>query len=210
MSETSIRRTPQQSRSQLRVDLILDTAADLFARLGYENTSTNAVAERAGISIGSLYRYFPDKDAILRALARRYHEQLNSLYDQVFTADLVYLPLSVLLDRLIDPFLNLYRCCPVYTHILLGSDVSTDIAAATAKMEQDTIERIALILRRIAPGLSEARAHLTATICKAEVKTLISLVATQDRQRQAELTAEIKRMLLAYLEPIVSQNRASP
>ena len=82
MSKNSTRTAPQQIRSQQRVDLILDTAAVLFSESGYENASTNAIAERAGISIGSLYRYFPDKDAILRALAGRYRAEMLALYDQ--------------------------------------------------------------------------------------------------------------------------------
>ena len=106
MTDVSMRRTPQQARSQQRVDLILDVAADIFAEVGYESATTNAIAERAGVSIGSLYRYFPDKDAILHALSNRYYEQVRALFDEVFTKDVVYLPLPVLLDRLIDPARN--------------------------------------------------------------------------------------------------------
>jgi hypothetical protein len=53
----------------------------------------------AGISIGSLYRYFPDKDAILRALASRYYEQLHALYGEVFTGDPASAPLPALIDQ---------------------------------------------------------------------------------------------------------------
>ena len=204
MAEIPIRCQPQQSRSQQRMDLILDTAADLFAQVGYESATTNAIAAQAGISIGSLYRYFPDKEAILRALANRYQERSRALYDQVFTADLVYLPLPVLLDRLIDPFIDLYLTCPAYGHILLGADVSAEIAAAAAAVEQEGLGRITTVLQQVAPHLNGARARLVATVCKAVVKVLIGLVTnSRDEEFQRQVTIEVKRMLSAYLEPVM-------
>jgi len=63
------RKTPRQQRSRETVEAILEAAAQLFQRHGYAATTTNKIAERAGVSIGSLYQYFPNKDAILAALA---------------------------------------------------------------------------------------------------------------------------------------------
>jgi AcrR family transcriptional regulator len=198
-----MRHTPQQTRSQQRVDLILDVAAELFAEVGYESATTNAIAERAGISIGSLYRYFPDKDAILRALSNRHYEQVQALFDDVFTKDAVYLPLDVLIDRLVDAFVELHIACPAYKHILLGSDVSADIAAASEALDQEIIERMAGILQLTAPNLDEQRAHLVATVCKAQFKALLALITPSSSQEfLAQVTAEMKRMLVAYLEPI--------
>jgi AcrR family transcriptional regulator len=198
-----MRRTPQQTRSQRRVDLILDVAAELFVEVGYESATTNAIAERAGISIGSLYRYFPDKDAILRALSNRHYEQVQVLFDQVFTQDAIYLPLHVLIDRLIDAFVELHLACPAYKHILLGADVSADVAAASEALDQEIVERMAGILQLTAPNLDEQRAHLVATVCKAQVKALLALMTpTSDGEFQTQVTAEMKRMLVAYLEPI--------
>jgi AcrR family transcriptional regulator len=203
MKDTPMRRLPQQARSQQRVDLILDTAADLFAEVGYESMTTNSIAERAGISIGSLYRYFSDKDAILRVLAKRHQEQVRGIFDQVFMGDLVYLPLNVLLDRLVDPFVELHTACPAYKQILLGSDVSTDIAAANEELDQEIVRRMAEVLQLTAPNVDAERARLVATVCKAQVKALLSLVASsQDREFQSQVTAEVKRMLQAYLEPL--------
>jgi AcrR family transcriptional regulator len=206
MQDAPMRRMPQQSRGQQRIDLILDTAAELFAEIGYEATTTNAIADRAGISIGSLYRYFPDKDAILCALANRYYEQVHALYGEVFAGDLASMSLPALIDQLLDPFLSLYTTYPVYCHLLLGADVSTDIAAASSAMEQEIIERTADIIRRVAPGLGAQRARLVATVCKAQVKALISLItSSHDKKFQKQVTAEVKRMLLAYLEPVLHE-----
>ncbi|MBJ7332857.1 MAG: TetR/AcrR family transcriptional regulator [Solirubrobacteraceae bacterium] len=70
------RKRPQQLRSQDTYDAILEAAAQLFECDGYLKTTTNGVAERARVSIGSLYQYFPNKDAMLYALGERHLERL--------------------------------------------------------------------------------------------------------------------------------------
>jgi AcrR family transcriptional regulator len=65
------RKTPRQARARAMIEVILEAAAQLLEREGEPGFNTNAIAERAGVSVGSLYRYFPDKRAILLALARR-------------------------------------------------------------------------------------------------------------------------------------------
>ncbi len=209
LKPSSPRTAPKQPRGHQRVDLILDTAASIFAERGYEAATTNAIAEQAGISIGSLYRYFPDKEAILQAWAYRYTERVRTHFEQAFRNAGPEVPLATLLDRLIDPYVALYRDCPVYTQILLGADVSADMAAADMALGHDMIGQTAAMLRRRAPHLSEARARLVATICKVTLKGLISLVANADDKKfQAQVRAEIKQMLLAYLGPILSEEAA--
>jgi len=65
------RKTPTQSRSAETVNVILEAAARILEETGFEGYTTNAVAERAGVSIGSLYQYFPGKDALTVALIER-------------------------------------------------------------------------------------------------------------------------------------------
>ncbi|MEH1864512.1 MAG: TetR/AcrR family transcriptional regulator, partial [Nostoc sp.] len=72
------RRSPSGKRGQQRRNLILDTAADLLAERGVEAINTNALAERADISVGSVYQYFSNKEAILAALGERYMQQLSN------------------------------------------------------------------------------------------------------------------------------------
>jgi AcrR family transcriptional regulator len=71
----NMRKIPRQSRAQDTVDVVLEAAAQVLEASGEAGFNTNAVAERAGVSIGALYRYFPDKQAILRALALRETEK---------------------------------------------------------------------------------------------------------------------------------------
>jgi AcrR family transcriptional regulator len=73
------RRKPLQRRSRLTVDQILEAAARVFAERGYAGATTNHIAQRAGVSIGSLYQYFPNKDTILVALHARHMESASEI-----------------------------------------------------------------------------------------------------------------------------------
>ncbi len=67
----NVRKVPRQRRAKASMDFVLEAAAQVLEATGEAGFNTNAVAERAGVSIGTLYRYFPDKASILRALALR-------------------------------------------------------------------------------------------------------------------------------------------
>lgn len=70
---------PRQARSRVTYDAILEAAAQLLPGLGYAGTTTNRIAERAGVSIGSVYEYFPGKDAIFATLKERLDEETIGL-----------------------------------------------------------------------------------------------------------------------------------
>jgi AcrR family transcriptional regulator len=72
---TAPRKTPRQERSRFMVTSILDATARVLVEFGFSKTSTNLVAERAGISIGSLYQYFPSREALVAGVGRRYAEE---------------------------------------------------------------------------------------------------------------------------------------
>lgn len=88
-----MRRAPIQRRSTQRVDRMLDVCARLLDEVGYEALTTKAIAEQAGISIGSVYQYFPDKRSMVRSLALRYLEEFLQRLEQ----------------RLLDPPLRTWR-----------------------------------------------------------------------------------------------------
>jgi len=76
------RKVPRQERARVTVDAILRATAHILRSEGYEACSTNAVARKAGVSIGSLYQYFPSKEALVTALARQHAEKGYALLMQ--------------------------------------------------------------------------------------------------------------------------------
>src|SRR3954454_8645319 len=81
------RRTPQQQRSQLRVASILEAAGQLLEEVGAGALTTNAIARKAGTSIGSLYQFFPNKAAVLSRLADSFRTEVTKTLGRVFNLD---------------------------------------------------------------------------------------------------------------------------
>lgn len=91
-TQLSPRKQPLQARAEVTKQAIVEAAAQLIGAGGLDAFNTNAVAERAGVSIGSLYQYFPNKDAIMAALIRQTQEQRISALAQVLSQQHSCLP----------------------------------------------------------------------------------------------------------------------
>ena len=81
LASVALRNEPVQARSSARLTGLLDAAASIIDEIGYERLTTAMVAERAGASIGTVYRYFPDRIAVLQALGARNLERAMSRID---------------------------------------------------------------------------------------------------------------------------------
>lgn len=77
-TRTTPRKRPRQARSKATVDTILEATTRVLVKQGFDGLSTNAVAAQAGVSIGSLYQYFPNKEALVSALIDRHMEEMNA------------------------------------------------------------------------------------------------------------------------------------
>ncbi|POZ63194.1 TetR/AcrR family transcriptional regulator [Chromobacterium alticapitis] len=102
------RKAPRQARSRHAVAAILEAAARILARDGYAAFNTNRVAEEAGVGIGSLYQYFPNKQALVAALHRRHGEETLAALDRVL-ADSASQPPRDQLAAMVDAVLALHR-----------------------------------------------------------------------------------------------------
>src|SRR5215470_5266503 len=78
-TQTNPRRLASQDRSRLTVDALLEATARILVKDGYDRASTNRIAHLAGVSIGSLYQYFPSKEALVAALIDCHTQQMNQL-----------------------------------------------------------------------------------------------------------------------------------
>ncbi|MCB9640041.1 MAG: TetR/AcrR family transcriptional regulator [Myxococcales bacterium] len=108
------RKKPRQRRAQETVEALLTATAQLLDEEGYEQLSTNQIARRAGVSIGSLYQYYPNKEALVFALVERLAEQQYAVVKETF-AEMSELPIeevarevviAILETRQLEPELN--------------------------------------------------------------------------------------------------------
>ncbi|WP_028851648.1 TetR family transcriptional regulator [Thermocrispum municipale] len=119
---TSLRRKPVQQRSALRVARMLDAAAELLDEVGYERLTTTAIAKRAGVAVGSLYQFFPDKRAVVQALTQRNLERFMSLAaERLATVD--HQHWWAVVDALLDIYLQMHHETPGFARVHFGDAV---------------------------------------------------------------------------------------
>jgi AcrR family transcriptional regulator len=152
MSETLLRRIPQQQRSRQKLQLALDAADELLARGGAGALSTTRIAERAGISVGTVYQYFPDKEAIAEALARRYWAEFAALIDDA-AARADSDPVGSLLDALADGF----RSRPGFRALWFGGLRTERVREVTRPTRDAVAATVTALLARHWPGSSRAQ-----------------------------------------------------
>src|SRR5262249_46828567 len=104
----------RRARGLRRMDAILDAAEVCFARRGYAAATTNHIAAQAGISPGSLYQFFANKDAIAQALATRYNAELEHVYAAAFAGEAAAAPLARWLDQVLATLLTFHDAHPAF------------------------------------------------------------------------------------------------
>ncbi len=199
--DARLRRLPRQSRGERRINLILDAAEELFGELGYDATTTNAIAARANTSIGSLYQYFPNKEAIVVALVARFLERMREAFDDALRdADTrPGVPVGELLDDVLDPLLALHARRSRLLQVCFNLPANGELAPAAQALTEEIIARLDALVAQREPWLDAARRRLHVTIVVEVVKGLLPLTATADGTQRPEVIAEMKRLLRAYL-----------
>ena len=153
------RKRPSQDRSRFTVEQILDGAARVFAERGRAGTTTNHIAERAGVSIGSLYQYFPNKDAILVALLERHMESvmgvLQGMLDEALREQET---LEGLLRRFVKKILEMHTSELALHHALLYEAPRTPEIVEKIHRVEDGMARVVERLLALRHGVSRRHA----------------------------------------------------
>jgi AcrR family transcriptional regulator len=119
-----LRRKPVQQRSAQRVERMLEACASLIEELGYDGVTTTLIAERAGVAVGSLYQFFPDKRAVVQALTLRNLERFMANVVQRFdSAELEHWWDAV--DSMFDVYVEMHRTVPAFSRLHFGDVVDT-------------------------------------------------------------------------------------
>ena len=166
----SARRRPRQERSRFTVAAILEAAAEVIDDVGWDRASTNRIAERAGVSIGSLYQYFPNKEAILTRLEEHHrttvHGVVAAALERIAAPTVA---VAAALRALFDDLIELHRDDPVLTRVL-----ATQVPRHTARRrgEEDNrlihrLEEILVLRPDVRAGDTVAVAHVLATTTEA-------------------------------------------
>lgn len=196
------RRLPQQARSRQRVNQILDVAAQVFEEVGYEAASTELIATRANTSIGSLYRFFPDKSAILYTLAERYANEMRSLFTAQINSSTVHHPIAKVLSNTVDAFDKFYTNQPGCRVIMLQSRVSAELQAVNKRADREIVAQLDGFFAQRQPKMEPEQRRLAALVSVEIAGALQLLSLAQDDELRRQIVAETKQVLTSYLQPL--------
>lgn len=195
---TALRKRPLQERSRATVAAILDGTARVLVRRGYAGTNTNLVAEAAGVSVGSLYQYFPGKEALVAALHERHARELLAVMD-ASVAEAPRRSLEATVRALVHAVIDAHLFDPALHRVLEREVPDLDRAD---DLDTVILERVRALLHahrtQIAPRDVELAAHVVMRMVDALVHA-----AVVDRRVERPVPAlerEIARAVLGYLE----------
>ncbi|MHA6763204.1 TetR/AcrR family transcriptional regulator [Streptacidiphilus sp. PAMC 29251] len=194
----------RQARGERRMAELLNAAGQVFAECGYSATTTNAIAARAGVSPGTLYQYFPNKDAIADALAVGFAEQLVQLQTLLQGPDLAALPVEELLTRVLRPMFEFHRENPACPVLFMGPDTPQRLADVHAPLHASMLSGVSDLLGRLAPQLPEADRNRSAEVAVHLFKGVLPLIIAAPPAELPALEDEIIRALLAYFSALIS------
>ncbi|WP_220208865.1 TetR/AcrR family transcriptional regulator [Reticulibacter mediterranei] len=198
------RPVPRRARGLQRMASILAAAEIVFARMGYEEATTNHIAAQAGISPGSLYQFFSNKEEIAQALATRYTEELQEAHAIIFSVEAAALPLPLWLDQIFDTLVAFHLSHPAF-HILLNTPISSRVTSLVRALPQQMQENFDLGIERKAPDLSEAQRKLSALMTVQIFKGTLLLIFQANEEETKRLVNELKTVVRRYLEPLLDR-----
>ncbi|WP_207230943.1 TetR/AcrR family transcriptional regulator [Bradyrhizobium sp. Leo121] len=162
---------PQREVGRQRVAELMQAAAEVIQERGFEAATMAEIAARADAKIGSLYRFFPNKDAVADALMQHYAEVLRAEYDAILAHAADANP-EQLADILIDLLAKLYPQIRAVTAFL---DSRTDWTEIRLRFRSQTLAGIKTALKRCAPGLDEHEAEDIAAVVLNNMKTMVGM-----------------------------------
>jgi AcrR family transcriptional regulator len=197
MTGPTMRTTPRQARSKRSVDLILDAAERLFHERGVADASTIDIAEAAGISVGRLYYWFPDKDAVVAAVMCRAESRCRAFVDAA-AADVPGIATEALVATQLPKFVQFFRENPGSLSVVLHYGSRPDSPGAS--LRQLWIDRC---LQTLLARSSWAREHPSDALVVAHtcVGTAIGMISEAVRQDEADsdrIIRELGILLLLY------------
>ncbi|GAB1511980.1 TetR family transcriptional regulator [Actinophytocola sp. KF-1] len=196
-TQVPLRKQPVQQRSAKRVEQMLEACAALIDELGYDGVTTTLIAERAGVAVGSLYQFFPDKRAVVQALTKRHLDHFtNEIEQRLDWEHLEHWWDGV--DKIIDIYVEMYRTIPGFSRVRFGDVI--DI-----RLIEDGRDNNSVIAEQIA-GVVASKHNLPVeslykqiTVASEIGDAILALAFRRKLFDEKEMINEAKQVVKAYL-----------
>ena len=202
-SRLAPRRQPRQERARRTVDTILDTAAALLDEGGIAAFNTNLLAARAGLRVRTVYRYFPNKDAVIAGLAERMTREWDRWFDSFAALADPTADWETVWGEAIDRFYSGVRSLPGGTAVRRAMQAVPALRAIDQRDNARLARTLAAVLRRRTAALPAARLRVVARMVVETATATIDLALHGDVPGPRLLLDELKRMQVRYMRPYI-------
>lgn len=194
MIKTQVRAIPSQNRSRERVDLILRCTVDVICEVGVNGAKTSEIARRAGISLASLYRYFPNKSSIVGMLAEQYLEEMHGyLYEFVKEFNLQEI------DQLIEKSFNFYIEKRGFVELIKGMGSMPELA----EIKKRDREMVARTMQQAAVAryndITAEQVYPACWLISEMMFYLCQQATSLGAEKRSQLFEELKMMLRGFV-----------
>lgn len=201
MSTAHLRRAPSQDRGRERISAILDASAEIVVERGVEGLKVSDIATRAGVHLGTLYRFFASKDDIIRALAERFARRFGDVLDEVLAESASTSEWGALLDRLFDAYVGHYRNEPALRELWVGAQLDPQFIAADH--EHNNRHFAAKLARVLAPSATVSETDLTLMlyVCWEATQALLETAFRSHPDGDRQVLDQARLLAVRYLAP---------
>lgn len=196
-------RAPQQERGQRRVEQILDAAEQVFVEAGVGAATMQMIADRAGSSMGSLYHFFPNKDAIVEALGARYADAVRETNEQAMPLETVHLPAPELFDRILGAQVKFIERTPAFDAV--HAAVHRNCPAIADALNQALVGHVGQFLALRYPSMPEPMRAASAMVSVAAVHAVVDLASRLPAEFRDLVIRESHTMLVAHYSALDAQ-----
>lgn len=194
-------RAPQQDRGLKRVESILDAAEAVIADVGVDAASTNAIAERAEASVGSLYHFFPSKDAIIEGLAHRYAARKRDVNARAIPLEKAHMPLEEVFERVVESHARFLSETPAFAPVC-DAVMRGRTGFITDELGEAIVGQVRAFLAARLPQMPEHDREVAAIASVATIQGVLMTARQLPLDRRKALLRELKRMMVAYFRPL--------
>jgi AcrR family transcriptional regulator len=199
-TRTAPRKQPRQARSQATVEAILTATARVLVKEGFDRASTNRIADQAGVSIGSLYQYFPSKDALVAALMQRHNEEMSSLISAAMMR-LMSAPIPIVVREIVDLMICAHAIDPQLHKVLMEQVPRIMQLAHVKEVEHQVTDFARTYIERHKEEVRPKNREMAALIVVQTIESLThgAVINRPDLLENEELKDEIVNLIVRYL-----------
>lgn len=206
--ELEQRREPVQERGRQRVEAILEAVQVLVESEGVDAVTTHRIAEYAGIPVGSVYQYFPNKFAIFGAHVQAFHDKLNAIYDEGDRLAAQGVPGFERLDWVLESLVDLWSVQQPLASLWEAVRKVPEMQRTMAEQNRRGVEYNIKWLKRAYPHLPQERYETIARVTHRTIESMLVLANTGTKEDRRRVTEELKTLIKAYFASIAAEDDA--